>query len=458
MVKFQYRFKNNKTISLEPTKIIVFSFAAVIFWGAMLLTLPIASNPGQPPASFLTALFTATSATCVTGLVVVDTATQWSIFGQTVIIMLIQIGGLGLVTFATFFSVLLRRKVGIKGMVLAQESLNHFSFDGVLKLIKKVVLVTFLVELFGALIFCSRFIPYTGSIPRGIYMSAFHSISSFCNAGFDLIGEYRNLTVFNSDPIILLTTSMLIIFGGLGFIVWKDLYEYKINKKLLVHTKVVLVVTSLLLISGTLMFFIFEYNNQATLGGLNLQNKLLNAFFQSVTLRTAGFNSIPISPMNEITKVGNIILMFIGAAPGSTAGGIKVTTFGIILAAILSQIKGSDETIIFKHRVPHSIVTKSLSIIGLGLMLVITITTIMLAVEVDKFSFIDTLYEAASAFGTVGITSLGTPALHTISRITIIITMFLGRVGPLSFALALSLRNSKKNEDQIYPESKIVVG
>ncbi|OPZ89357.1 MAG: Ktr system potassium uptake protein B [Firmicutes bacterium ADurb.Bin419] len=458
MIKFQYKFKNNKIISLEPTKIIVFSFAAVIFWGAMLLTLPISSNPGQPPVNFLTALFTATSATCVTGLIVVDTATQWSTFGRTVIILLIQIGGLGFITFATFFSVLLGRKVGIKGMVLAQESLNHFSFEGVLRLIKKVVSITFLVELVGAIIFSTRFIPYTGSVPKGIYMAVFQSISSFCNAGFDLVGGYRSLTVFNNDPIVLLTTATLIIFGGLGFIVWKDLYEYRKTKKLLVHTKVVLVFTTILLLSGTLLFFVFEYNNPATLGGLNTQNKLLNAYFQSVTLRTAGFNSIPVLPLNEITKVGNIILMFIGAAPGSTGGGVKVTTFGIIIAAILSQIKGSDETILFKHKVPHNTVNKSLSIIGLSLTLVVTVTTLLLAVEANKFSFIDTLYEVTSAFGTVGISSFGTPALHTVSRIAVIITMFLGRVGPLSFALALTLRNSKKNEDQIYPESKIVVG
>lgn len=459
MVKLQYKFKNNKIISLEPTKIIVFSFAAVILLGAMLLTLPIASNPNVKPASFLSALFTATSATCVTGLIVADTATQWSLFGRTVIMLLIQIGGLGFITIATFFSVLLRKKVGIKGRILAQESMNHSSSEDVLSLIKKVILTTFLVEFIGAIIFSIRFIPYTGSVSGGIYMAVFHSISSFCNAGFDLIGGYRSLTVFNNDPLVLLTTALMIIFGGLGFLVWNDLYAFRKNKKLLVHTKVVLVFTAILLFFGTLSVFVFEYNNQATIGNLSIPNKLLNSFFQSVTLRTAGFNSINILPLHEITKVGNILLMFIGAAPGSTAGGVKVTTLGIIIAAILSQLRGSNETIIFKHKVSHNTVIKSLTIISMSLILVITVTTIVLAAEANNYKFIDTLYEATSAFGTVGISSFGTPNLtSSISRIALIITMFLGRVGPLSFALSLSLRSIKKNQDQIYPEAKITVG
>jgi trk system potassium uptake protein TrkH len=459
MVKLQYKFKNNKIISLEPTKIIVFSFAAVILWGAILLTLPVASNPYVKHASFLSALFTATSATCVTGLVVTDTATQWSLFGRTVIMLLIQIGGLGFITIATFFSALLRKKVGIKEKILAQESLNHSSSEDVLSLIKRVILITFFTEFIGAIIFSIRFISYTGSIPYGIYMAVFHSISSFCNAGFDLIGDYRSLTVFNNDPLVLLTTALLIIFGGLGFLVWKDLDEFKKNKKLLVHTKVVLVFTALLLLLGTLSFFVLEYNNQATIGNLSFPNKLLNSFFQSVTLRTAGFNSIDIYPMNDITKVENILLMFIGAAPGSTAGGVKVTTFGIIIAAIFSQIRGSDETIIFKHKVSNNTVIKSLTIISMSLILIITVTTIVLAAESSLFKFIDTLYEVTSAFGTVGISSFGTPNLTSnISRIALIITMFLGRVGPLSFALSLSLRSIKRNQDQIYPEGKIMVG
>jgi len=454
MVKLQFKFKSNKIIALEPTKIIVFSFLAVIFWGALLLSLPIASNPGQPHASFLTALFTATSATCVTGLVVVDTATQWSTFGQTVILLLIQIGGLGLVTITTFFSVLLGRKVGIKGRILAQESLNYFSSEGILKLIKRVISITFLIEFIGALIISIKFIPKFGA--KGIYMSFFHSISAFCNAGFDVMGDYQSLTNFKNDPFVLLTTTALIIIGGLGFLVWKDLYEYRKNKKLLLHTKVVLLFTAILLVLGTIFIFMFEHNNSSTLGELSIPNKLFNAFFHSVTLRTAGFNAIPIFEMNEITKIVNVMFMFIGASPGSTGGGIKITTFGIIIAAIFSQVRGKDETLIFKYKIPHNLVIKALSIIGLGSIIVIIVTTIVLAIS--GFSFIDTLYEATSAFATVGLSSFGTPNLPVASKIAIMITMFLGRVGPLTFALSLSLKNGRKNEGKIYPEGKIVVG
>jgi len=454
MVKLQYKFKNNKIISLEPTKIIVFSFIAVIFFGTILLYLPVASNPDQPRISFLNALFTATAATCVTGMVVVDTATQWSYFGKTVILLLVQIGGLGLVTITTFFSVLLGKKVGIKGRILAQESLNHFSSEGIIRLIKRVITVTFIIEFAGAVILAIRFIPQYGL--RGVYMSIFHSISSFCNAGYDLMGNFQSLTNFKNDPLVLLTTAGLIIMGGLGFLVWKDLYEFRKNKHFLVHTKVVLVFTAILLVFGTLYTFVFEYNNPYTLGLLSIPDKLINAFFQSVCLRTTGFNTLPTIKMHEITKVLNIVLMFIGASPGSTGGGIKVTTFGIIIAAIFSQMRGRDETIIFKHRIAYNLVIKALSIIGMSLIIVITVTTLILAI--DGFPFIDTLYEATAAFSTTGASSIGTPNLHSASKIILIFTMFLGRVGPLSFALSLSLKNGKKNADKVYPEAKIIVG
>lgn len=352
MVKFNFNFKNRKIFALDPTKIIVFSFIAIILLGTLLLTLPISAANPESSTDFLTALFTATSATCVTGLVVVDTLTNWSLFGQLVILSLIQIGALGFVTFATFFSILLGKKVGIKTMVLAQESLNHFSFDGIIKLIKNVILITFLTEFVGALILSARFVPQFGL--RGFYIAIFHSISSFCNAGFDILGGFQSLTMYNNDPIILYTTSALVIFGGLGFMVWKDFFEYKKNKELLLHTKVVLITSAFLLILGTLFFFAFEFNNPDTMGGMNILTKINASFFHSTVSRTAGFNSIPLDKMREISKAATILLMFIGAAPGSTGGGIKITTFGVVLVAIISQIRGSDDTIIFKRKVPHS--------------------------------------------------------------------------------------------------------
>jgi trk system potassium uptake protein TrkH len=458
MHRVSYRNRNNRILNLAPTRIIVFSFAILILTGTLLLSLPIASRDGKS-IGLINALFTATSATCVTGLVVVDTYNHWTLFGQIVIMLLIQTGGLGIITLASFFSVLLRRKVSMKGMLLAQESINHFSYEGILNMIKRVVIITFAIELTGALLLSTRFIPIFG--PRGIYFSLFHSVSAFCNAGIDLmgalgIGDFVSLTQFNNDPVIIYTIAGLIIIGGLGFIVWKDLYEYRKEKGLLLHTKVVLTVTACLITFGTLFFLAFEFNNPATMGKLDFFGKLNSAFFQSVTPRTAGFNSLPLNDMMEISKVLTIILMFIGAAPGSTAGGIKVTTFSIILIAIISQVKGSEETVIFKHRVPNATVMKALTIAGLSAMLVTAVTTVIMAFE--NLPLINVLYEVTSAFGTVGLSTGITPELRSISKLMLVMTMFLGRVGPLTFAIALSLKHNNKKADIIYPEGKIVVG
>lgn len=447
------RSKNNKLLNVAPTRIIVSSFAILILVGALLLNLPIASRSGQS-IGFLNALFTATSAGCVTGLIVADTLTQWTLFGQIVIITLIQVGGLGIVTLATFFSILLGRKVGLKGMLLAQESINHFSYEGVLRLVRKVVLVTLGIELIGAALLSISFVPKFGL--RGFYVGLFHSISAFCNAGFDIIGGFKSLTEYNNDPIVIYTIALLIIIGGLGFMVWKDLLEYRKNKSLLLHTKVVLIVTACLIFFGAVFFFAFEYNNAATMGKLTFFEKVNAAFFHSVVCRTAGFNSLPTDDMREISKLATVILMFIGAAPGSTGGGIKVTTFGVLIMAMICQIKGSEDTTIFKRKVSQLVVNKSLTITGISLMLVIVVTTIILAVE--NSTLINVLYEATSAFGTVGISTGITSGLKSVSKIALILTMFLGRVGPVSFAIALTLRAQKKSTDVIYPEGKIVVG
>ncbi len=457
MAKITFRNKHNKFLNLSPTRLIVFSFAMLILTGATLLTLPMASNSGKS-IGFLNALFTATSASCVTGLVVVDTQAHWTLFGQIVILFLIQAGGLGIVTLATFFSVLIGRKVSLKGMLLAQESINHFNFEGVVKMIKNVVIVTFAIELLGALLLSISFVPKFGL--RGFYMGIFHSISAFCNAGFDLLGgrghEFMSLVEYNNDPIVIYTIAGLIIIGGLGFLVWKDLYEFRINKSFYLHTKVVLAATAFLIVGGTLFFLVFEWNNNATMGNLSVFERFNAAFFQSVTARTAGYNSLPIGNMKEISIVAMILLMFIGAAPGSTGGGVKVTTFSVVLMAITSQIKGSTDTLILRRRVPHYVVNKALAIIGLSAMLVIVVTTLVLGIE--NGSFIKVLFEATSAFGTVGLTTGITPTLHSLSKVFIIVTMFLGRVGPLSFAIALTLRANKKKADIVYPEGKIVVG
>lgn len=445
--------RKNPLKTVSPTRIIVSSFALIIFTGACLLTLPAASNDGTS-IGFLDALFTATSATCVTGLVIADTLTQWSLFGQIVILLLIQVGGLGIVTLATFFSVLLGRKISMKGKILAQESISDYSFADVIRMIRSVIRITVSVELVGAVLLSISFVPKFGL--KGFYMAVFHAVSAFCNAGFDLIGGYRSLTQFNSDPIVIYTIALLIITGGLGFIVWKDLADFRKTKTLYLHTKMVLIISGFLIVFGAVFFYISEHSNPATMGPLGFFEKINAAIFHSVTCRTAGYNSLPLNEMSEMSKIMTILLMFIGAAPGSTGGGIKVTTFGILLMAIFSNIKGNEETVVLKRRVPQVVVNKALSIAGLSMLLIFIMTTIVISVE--KLPFINVLYEITSAFGTVGLSTGITPHLQGISKLILIFTMFLGRVGPLSFAVAIAMRENKKLQNAVYPEGKIMVG
>ena len=458
MQNISFKHKISKMMNLRPTTMIVLSFFLVILIGTLLLLLPAASRDGTG-ASFIVALFTATSAVCVTGLVVVDTYLHWTLFGQIIILSLIQIGALGIITFATFFSTLLGRKLRLRSMILAQESINYVSLEGIIKLIKKVVLITLCIEVAGALLLSTRFVPQYGL--KGFYLGLFHSIAAFCNAGFDLmsisgIGQYVSLTQYNNDPVVIYTISALIIIGGLGFVVWKDLYDNRRTYLFSLHTKLVLIITALLLVLGTVMVFIFEADNFATIGKLDLLGKINASFFHSVTTRTAGFNTVDLNGMTDISKFLTIVLMFVGAAPGSTAGGIKVTTLGVILFAILSQLKGSNKTIIFKRRVSFTIVSKAMAIIGLSASLVLIFTTIIMTIE--QKPMLNVLYEVTSAFGTVGLSTGLTPDLKTASKLLLVLMMFLGRVGPVTFALALALKTHKNESDMIYPEGKVIVG
>ncbi len=445
--------KKNLLKTVSPARIIVSSFALIIFTGALLLSLPVASNSGNS-IGFVDALFTATSATCVTGLVIADTLTQWSLFGQTVILILIQAGALGLITLFTFFSALLGRKISMKGKILAQESVSDYSFTDAIHMIKSVIRITISVEAIGAVLLSFSFIPRFGI--RGIYLSVFHSVSAFCNAGFDLTGEYQSLIPFREDPLVVYSIALLIVTGGLGFIVWKDLYDFRITKSLYLHTKLVLILTAGLILFGSFFFFMSEHSNPETMGSLKLFDQINAAVFHSVTCRTAGFNTIPLNEMNEISKVMTIFFMFIGAAPGSTAGGIKVTTFGILVLAILSNIKGNEQTVILKRRVPQVIVNKALAIAGLSMVLIFTMTSIIITIE--QLPFVNVLYEVTSAFGTVGLSTGITPDLHSLSKIMLVFTMFLGRVGPLSFAVAIAMRENRKMQNAVFPEGKIMVG
>ncbi len=446
--------------SSNPARMISASFAVVIAIGTLLLWLPISSK-ARVFTPLLDCLFTAASATCVTGLVVYDTYTHWSAFGHGVLLMLIQIGGLGLVTFTSFFNLVVGRKLGLRGMRLASESINSTSFGDVPYLLRMIITFTLAVEASGALLLGLYFVPRFGL--RGIAISIFLAISAFCNAGFDVLGflgEYTSLTSLNDSYLVLFTIMLLIIIGGLGFIVWNDLMAWRKTRTLLLHTKVVLLVTAFLLLLGTVCFLLFEWNNPATLQPMSLKEKIGAGCLQSVTMRTAGFNSIDLYSMRDATKVFSIVLMFIGAAPGSTGGGIKVTTIAVIVMTAVSISRGKDEPYLLGRRLSANVVYRSLAILFMGIV-VSGITAIVLILtcplEQNGLTGVDAVFEAVSAFATVGVSSGVTAVTNWVGKIALTLTMFIGRVGPVSFGLTLAAQQ-KVNRKLIVPEGKIVVG
>ncbi len=452
------RRREPRTIS--PAQIIVVSFAAVIAVGTLLLLLPVCTAEGNQ-TSFLDALFTATSATCVTGLVTVDTGTHWSIFGQLVILLLLQIGGLGLVTFTTFFHVMIGRRLGLRSRLLAQESVNGTGLENITLLVRMIVTASLLFELIGALLLSTVFVPKYG--PRGFYLSIFLSVSAFCNGGMDPLGfeaPFISLCNYSSVPVVLGTVMALIAIGGLGFVVWSELLEFRRQRKLSLHTRVVLAGTAVMILSGALLILLLEHDNPATLGPMGWGDKILNALFGSITCRTAGFNTFDLAGMHSGSKVLFCVLMFIGACPGSTGGGIKVTTFTVIMMTVWCVIRGNSETVIFRRRVGQEAVYKALAILIVSLLAVLLCFAVILAV-MDEFhpvlSELDVFFEAVSAFGTVGLSSGVTAAANAPARLALILVMYLGRVGPVSFALALSTRPAR-DRNIILPEGRIAVG
>lgn len=438
---------------LSEVQVLAMGFIIVILIGGTILSLPISSASGEA-TSFLDSVFTATSATCVTGLVVVDTGTHWNLFGQTVIMILIEIGGLGFMSFATFISVLIGRKITLKSRLLMQEAMNTFKIQGVVKMMLKVIQFAFVIQLVGALILATQFIPEYG-LSKGLFFSVFHSVSTFCNAGFDVFGNFTSYTIYYNNPIILLTVSSLIAIGGLGFMVLLEVYNYKKDKKLSLHSKVVLLITGILIVGGALGFLLMEYNNPATLQTMNLRDKVVNSIVASISPRTAGINSISTTEMTTSGKFLTVILMFIGGSPGSTAGGIKTSTLGIVLGAIICVIKGREDVELFQKKIPKDVVYRSVAIIAIAMGLV-SVVTMFLTVTEPGHDFLALLYEATSAFGTVGLTMGVTPTLSEIGKMIIITLMYLGRVGPLTVALALL--NKKSDGHYKYPEGKILIG
>lgn len=445
----QYGFKNK--FKLNGVQILALGFLIAIFIGAILLSLPISSSSGES-TNFLDSLFTSTSAVCVTGLVTLDTSSHWSTFGQTVIMTLIEIGGLGFMSFAVLISLILGKKITLRERLVMQEAMNTYSIQGLVKMVRYVLIFTVSVQFFGALLLSTQFIPEYG-IGKGIFYSIFHSISSFCNAGFDLFGT--SLMGYSSNAVVILVISALIIIGGLGFTVLLEIYEFKGIKKLSLHSKLVIITSLILIVGGTVLMFLFELNNKATFGNMNMQDKLLNSFFASVSPRTAGFNSVVTTDMTMASKFLTIILMIIGGSPGSTAGGLKTVTCGILFLTVLSVIRGREDTEVFGRRFTKEVVYKAFTIVFIALALVIGVTMVLSYTEVGA-SFIDLLYEATSALGTVGLTLGLTPKLSSIGKVLIMIMMYLGRVGPLTVMLALTRK--KKKSGYKYPEGKILIG
>ncbi|MCL6589411.1 MAG: TrkH family potassium uptake protein [Firmicutes bacterium] len=426
-------FKN-----LTPSRILVLGFGAVILIGGLLLTIPAVSRNGQP-LRFLDALFTSTSAVCVTGLVVVDTGIHYSTLGHFIIIALIQTGGLGIMTMSTLIALLLGRRIGLKGRILIQESFNQFSLAGLVRLIINVLIVTAIFEFTGGLILSLRFL---ADFPpaRAFAFGFFHSISAFCNAGFDLFGQvfgpYSSISHYVSDWTVILTVGGLVVCGGLGFPVIMELAKYPKTRHLSLHAKMALSISFLLILSGAILIFLFEINNPKTLGMLNPAGKFLGVLYQSITPRTAGFNSLDISQMRIATWFILIVFMFIGASPSSTGGGVKTTTIGVLLATIFATVRGKQDVELFERRFPQDLINRAFTLTFIALVWVCLVTLVMTLAE--PYTFIRLLFEVTSAFGTVGLSTGITPSLSDISKILLILTMFIGRVGPLTVMIAIT--------------------
>ncbi len=446
-----------KKRQFTPMQILAIGYAVIIFLGAMLLALPISTN-ARVYTPFLDCIFTSTSAVCVTGLITVDTGTHWSYFGKTVIMMLIQIGGLGFMSFATMLSLIIGKRITLKERLVMQEAMNSTSLQGIVKLAKYILIFTFSIEGLGALLLSTQFIPEFG-FSKGIFYSIFHSVSAFCNAGFDLMGNFNSLINYNGNVVIISTISALIVTGGLGFYVWNEIYNYKNIKKLSLHSKLVISMTIALIIGGAILFFLFEFSNEATMKGMSFKDRILASIFASVSPRTAGFNSISLADMTIPSIFLSIILMFIGGSPGSTAGGLKTTTAGILYMTVKSVIKGREDTEIFKKKVSKDTVYKAFSVMIIALGLVITVTVLLSITEHQTgVPFEYYIFEATSAFGTVGSTLGLTQKLSAIGKIIVALTMYAGRLGPLTLVLAISINRRKKALAIKYPEDKILVG
>lgn len=421
------------------------------------MNLPQASVNGRP-VGFINALFTSTSAVCVTGLVAVDTGTYWTAFGKVVILLLIQIGGLGFMTMSTLLALIIGRRITLKERLLIQESLNRFDLEGLVRLTKNIIILTFSIETVGAIIFSLVFIQDYGLI-KGIAFGVFHAVSGFCNAGFDLIGGFRSFTPYAGNFIININTMLLIIFGGIGFSVWMDIYNAvkgRSIRNVSLHGKVVLSTTLILILVGAVFIFILEMNNPKTLKGLTAAEKIMTSFFHSVTPRTCGINTLDMTALSTPTKLFTIILMFIGGSPGSTAGGIKTATAAILFLTVVSVIKGKEDTEVFERHLPKYLIYRAMAVAFISLSLVVFVAILLSITE--NADFMTLFFETVSAFGTVGLSLNFSPQLSSTGKLIICMTMYAGRVGPLTLALAFARRAGRNKGNIKYPEDRIMVG
>lgn len=448
---------------MRTTSKILLGFLLAIFVGAGLLSLPIATVSGE--TDFLTALFTATTSVCVTGLVVVPTFSHWTLFGKIVILGLIQLGGLGIVALTSFVLLLMNRKFSLRNRMMIQDAFGLSTMQGMVVFIKRVMKGTLVVEAVGACLYMLAFIPQFG-VAHGIWYSVFHAVSAFCNAGIDIIGP-DSLMMYSSSPLVLLTSSFLIIFGGLGFVVWWDVVDVlgkvrrreiakrDIWRRLNTHTKIILVMTGSLLLFGMVITLLFEYNNPLTLGTMTTGDKFLNAFFQSATLRTAGFVSFSQKGLTDSSVLVSCLIMLIGGSPVGTAGGIKTMTVAVLVFAVLSVIQGRKETVAFKKTISSSLVRRALAVTMISLGMLLLCTVLLLAT--NQVSLSDGLYEVTSAIATVGLSRDLTPTLNGFGKILIILCMYLGRVGPITMFMFFGQRAANRNTVK-YADAEIIVG
>ncbi len=448
-------FKKKKIAAKKSTtRQIAFGFAMIILAGTLLLSLPIANRSGHGDP--LSALFTATSATCVTGLVVADTYQNWTIFGQLVILCMIQVGGLGFMTIGAYISVLLKKRIGLKERERLQESVNTLEIAGVVRLVKKIVQGALCIEGLGAVLLAFRFVPRFGAA-RGIYFAVFHAISAFCNGGFDLMGvdeAYSSLVAFEGDIVVNLVVVTLILVGGIGFIVWDDVARHKWHfRKYLLHSKIVLTTTLVLTAAGTVLFLVTE--DQAAFAGMGPLERFLGALFSSVTPRTAGFNSVDTAALSNSGKMLTMLMMFIGGSPGSTAGGVKTTSMIVLLFYAVAMVLNREDINLFGRRLTDEVVKKANAVVVINATLTIIATIVIMALQ-PLLNFEDVLFEVLSAIGTVGMTVGITRDLNIISQVIIIVLMYCGRLGSLSFALVFAQRSASASVRQ--PQEKIIVG